>query len=160
MSRKRPKKQRQLRDRQALPDDMRSIAHDPVDPYEREMLFSFKYLDAACESYSLDRCDRREHYVSQLLPRLCHLSRMTIKAFKGERSKALRSHPINWDEIKNHDGFGTIPETNEQLYAASQSDAYQFAVTANEYGRVAGFFIDNVFHVVWLDPDHLLYPDA
>jgi hypothetical protein len=31
-------------------------------------------------------------------------------------------------------------------------------LTANEYGRVHGFFLDEVFYVVWLDPDHKLYP--
>jgi hypothetical protein len=30
-------------------------------------------------------------------------------------------------------------------------------VSANEYGRVHGFFIGNVFYIVWLDPDHKLY---
>ncbi|QXE21583.1 hypothetical protein B6N60_00260 [Richelia sinica FACHB-800] len=34
---------------------------------------------------------------------------------------------------------------------------YQFQLSSNEYGRVHGFFIENVFYIVWLDPDHLLY---
>ncbi len=35
---------------------------------------------------------------------------------------------------------------------------YQFSLSSNEHGRVHGFFIDEVFYIVWLDPDHLLYP--
>ncbi|ELU7233491.1 hypothetical protein SCL96_003408 [Escherichia coli] len=44
---------------------------------------------------------------------------------------------------------------NEQFQSYTP---YQFAVSRNEHGRVHGFFIGNVFHVVWLDPHHRLYP--
>jgi hypothetical protein len=26
------------------------------------------------------------------------------------------------------------------------------------HGRVHGFLIDEIFYIVWLDPEHLLYP--
>jgi len=35
--------------------------------------------------------------------------------------------------------------------------AIQFMVTRAEHGRIHGFAIDNVFHVVWFDPKHNLY---
>jgi len=35
---------------------------------------------------------------------------------------------------------------------------YQFSLSSNEHGRVHGFLIDEVFYIVWLDPDHQLYP--
>jgi hypothetical protein len=34
---------------------------------------------------------------------------------------------------------------------------WQFEISSNEHGRVHGFFIGNVFNVVWFDPKHLLY---
>jgi hypothetical protein len=34
---------------------------------------------------------------------------------------------------------------------------YQFSLTSNEHGRVHGFFVENIFFVVWLDPKHQLY---
>jgi hypothetical protein len=34
---------------------------------------------------------------------------------------------------------------------------HQFSLSSNKHGRVHGFFIDEVFYVVWLDADHLLY---
>lgn len=34
---------------------------------------------------------------------------------------------------------------------------YQFQIFANEYGRVHGFFSENIFYIVWLDPEHNLY---
>lgn len=50
------------------------------------------------------------------------------------------------------DGFG-IPEMSN-----ADELAWQFALSANEHGRVHGFLADNVFYVRWLDPDHNLYP--
>ena len=34
---------------------------------------------------------------------------------------------------------------------------WQFALSANEHGRVHGFLIQNRFYIVWLDPEHELY---
>ena len=39
---------------------------------------------------------------------------------------------------------------------ANTAEPYQFQ-SSKETGRVHGFFIDLVFHVVWLDPYHRLY---
>jgi hypothetical protein len=36
-------------------------------------------------------------------------------------------------------------------------DKYQLTISTNEHGRIHGFFILDVFYVVWLDPDHELY---
>ena len=146
--------------KKGLPQGIRPIPDVAKDPSDRPLVFSFKYFDDSCDTYSLTRCDARNGYVSQLMPRLRELSRMTVLEFKSNRSNALRSHPINWDTVANHNDFGIIPAADEQMYAIAQEEAYQFSLTANEYGRVAGFFRDNVFHVVWLDPDHLLYPQA
>ncbi len=37
-------------------------------------------------------------------------------------------------------------------------DAWQFQIETNKYGRIHGIFIDDVFFIVWLDPNHRLYP--
>ncbi|MDD1966378.1 hypothetical protein ACIPO9_04375 [Pseudomonas sp. NPDC090203] len=50
---------------------------------------------------------------------------------------------------------GIPAHLNEQLRS---STPFQFAVSANLHGRIHGFFVDHVFFVVWLDPDHCLYP--
>jgi hypothetical protein len=65
-------------------------------------------------------------------------------------ARSLRCHPIDWDDT-TETCFGLVNE--EQLV----SQPYQFQLSSNEYGRVHGFFIENVFYIVWLDPDHLLY---
>ncbi len=60
---------------------------------------------------------------------------------------------VNWEDT-TETGFG-IPN-EEQLV----EQPWQFPLTSNQHGRVIGFFIGNVFYVVWLDPDHRLYQSA
>ncbi|WP_298920867.1 hypothetical protein [uncultured Nostoc sp.] len=67
------------------------------------------------------------------------------------RSNTLRCHPIKWEDT-SESGFGLPNE--EQLVDIP----YQFSISSNEYGRVHGLFIKEIFYIVWLDPDHLLYP--
>ncbi|QKQ77934.1 hypothetical protein FBB35_25410 [Nostoc sp. TCL240-02] len=62
-----------------------------------------------------------------------------------------RCHPIKWEDTREK-AFGLPNE--EQLVDIP----YQFSISSNEHGRVHGFFIDEIFYIVWLDPDHLLYP--
>ena len=44
---------------------------------------------------------------------------------------------------------------NEQLRG---EDAWEFEITRNEHGRVHGLLLDETFYIVWIDPDHNLYP--
>jgi len=63
---------------------------------------------------------------------------------------ALRCHRHDWAQTTELNGFGL----SGQL---ADCDGWQFQLTSNEHGRVHGFFIGEVFFVVWLDPDHKLY---
>lgn len=67
------------------------------------------------------------------------------------RSQSLRAHPIEWPGTTEPQGFIHL---NSEL---RESPAHQFSVSANEHGRIHGFCIDNVFFVVWFDPDHNLH---
>lgn len=112
--------------------------------------FSFKHLDLTGNAkFSLTRC--RDGYLKTLLERLRDLSRLTAKEFRTSRSSALRSHPIDFSETTEPQGFHTL---NEQLRS---EQAWQFQLTANEYGRVHGILLLDTFYVVWIDPDHELY---
>jgi len=72
--------------------------------------------------------------------------------FTSNRSRTLRSHPIEWHNTSEN-GFGFPME--EQIVDVP----YQFSLSANDKGRVHGFFILNTFYLVWLDKNHALYPD-
>ena len=120
--------------------------HQAVTPIN----FSFRYIDADHEKFRFAAEDSA--YFCKVLDRLKALSSLTANEFMAGRSAALKSHPIDWRHTSEPEGFTHL---NEQFQSYTP---YQFAVSRNEHGRVHGFFIGNVFHVVWLDPHHRLYP--
>ena len=111
--------------------------------------FSFRYYQDDKDKFSLGGRDSR--YLASLLRRLRDLSQLKSQEIINNQSKSLRCHGIVWLDTTEPNGFG-IP--NE---AALVNVPYQFQISANEYGRVHGFFSENVFYIVWLDPDHNLY---
>lgn len=112
--------------------------------------FSFKYYQDNHNKFS---CRKKEvSYWLTLLDRLKALSTLTAQEFSADNSRTLRCHKIKWEET-SESGFG-LP-TEEQLVEIP----YQFSLSSNEHGRVHGFFINETFYIVWLDPDHLLYPE-
>ncbi|NJR15400.1 MAG: hypothetical protein HC785_06600 [Calothrix sp. CSU_2_0] len=111
--------------------------------------FSFKYYQDDNNKFSC--MEKKVIYWQTLLKRLKDLSTLMVQNLLNNRSSTLRCHPIKW-EGTSENGFGLPNE--EQLV----DTPYQFSVSSNEHGRVHGFFIDEVFYIVWLDPDHQLYP--
>ena len=110
--------------------------------------FSFKYFQDGHSKFS---CNGREiAYWLTLLERLKAISALTAQELLVNRSSSLRCHPIKWEDTSEN-GFGLPNE--EQLV----DTPYQFSVSSNEHGRVHGFFIDEVFYIIWLDPNHQLY---
>lgn len=117
---------------------------------DENLLFSFLHLDLLSNSkFCLDRC--QAGYLEKLLERLKSLNAMTVREFKGSKSKSIRAHPHDWGETTEKLGFQFL---NQQL---RDLPGWQFQITSNDHGRVHGFLIDRTFFVVWLDPDHLMY---
>jgi len=139
---------RKIHDRK-LPVTSKKVK-EPQKPSVEDMVhFSFKHLDLQHKKFSIDT--RRAQYFQKLLSRLKDLSGLTRIEFQTNRSSALRAHPITWERTSEKEGFMNL---NDQL---KEIPPYQFEVSVNEHGRVHGFFVDNIFFIVWFDPDHLLY---
>ncbi|OKH32147.1 hypothetical protein NIES2119_26945 [[Phormidium ambiguum] IAM M-71] len=111
--------------------------------------FSFRYYQDDKDKFSISKRDAK--YLTSLLKRLRDLSQLKVDEVINNQSKSLRCHRIDWQDTTEPDGFGLLNE--DQLV----STPYQFQISANEYGRVHGFFSENVFYIIWLDPDHNLY---
>jgi hypothetical protein len=111
--------------------------------------FSFRYYQDDKDKFSIDRRDAK--YLASLLRRLRDLSQLNSQEVINNQSKSLCCHGIVWQDTTEPNGFG-IP--NESVLV---NVPYQFQISANEYGRVHGFFSENIFYIVWLDPDHNLY---
>ena len=89
----------------------------------------------------------------QLLDKLQNLSKIEIQKLLKDNNyrKAIRMHIINWSDTSELNGFANLPQHLNDL------TPWQFNITSNAHGRVHGFLIENIFYIVWLDTDHLLY---
>lgn len=114
--------------------------------------FSFRHIEQSHDKFHYD--GREARYFCRFIARLSALSNFSVQEFHANRSSAIRAHPIAWDRTSEPKGFHHL---HEQLKSTTP---FQFAVSANEHGRVHGFFVDHVFFVVWLDPDHRLYQSS
>jgi hypothetical protein len=110
--------------------------------------FSFKYFQENHDQFSVQ--NKGANYWTALIERLKALSSLSAEEILLNRSKTLRCHPIRWSDT-TESGFG-IPNESRLV-----DTPYQFSLSSNEHGRVHGFFIDEVFYIVWLDPNHCLY---
>ncbi len=111
--------------------------------------FSFSLFDFKHPKFNFTKTS--ETYLEKFIERLKIVSEMKINEFRSNKNKSLRAHIHSWEETSEPSGFANL---NEQL---KQYEAWQFQISANEHGRVHGILIDNIFYVIWLDPDHLLY---
>lgn len=124
----------------------------PSSPTTREqpIAFSFKYLNLNSHP-KFNTLNCKTGYFEKLVERLNALSSYTAKELQQSVSDALRFHPHKWDHTTEPHGFGLkIPQLED-------IPGWQFSISSNEYGRIHGFFLDHIFHLVWLDPNHLLY---
>ena len=111
---------------------------------------SFRYLALASP---FDTAGCGPGYLIALIERLRDVCRLTPDEFRVA-GRALRSHEIAWSSSSRPDGFG-LPEV-----ITASGVPWQFALSANEHGRVHGLLVGDRFYVVWLDPAHQLYPGA
>jgi len=125
-------------------------ARPPEIPQD-ELSFSFKYLDLDThQDFSLSKCG--ENYFDCFLQRLKNLSGMKTTEFINANNTSIRSHIIKWEKTEKPTGFTRLPSHLQEIAPR------QFSIDANRNGRIHGFLIGDVFFVIWLDPQHLLYP--
>lgn len=114
----------------------------------RGISFFYRYFNDGNDKFLVTNRDAR--YLEALIQRLRDLSTMTVNEITVTNAKSRRCHAIDWNKT-TETCFGFPNE--EQLV----DTPYQFQISSNEHGRVHGFFIETVFYIVWLDPEHKLY---
>ena len=130
-----------------LPKTSKIVA-SPV--YNQNLSFSFKYVDTGSSVFTLKNQQMR--YIFLIIERLKEFSAISKNTLISNRNdKSTRFHPINWKDTAYPKGF-SIKET--ELW---QEKSYQFSLGKSK-GRIAGFLIDSVFYIVWVDPKHKIYP--
>lgn len=112
--------------------------------------FNFKRLKEKDRKFQYS--SKESKYFCVLLDKLRSISGMNKVEMTITNSRGLRCHKIDFnDPSVSENSFDILSEDVAE-------DAWQFQLTSNEHGRVHGYFVDNVFYVVWLDPEHDLYP--
>lgn len=111
------------------------------------VVFSFKTLDktkyfnldATCESWSSDLFDT-----------LCTVSSIPVSDIMAGRYSGKQS-PLRIHRHPNANPPSPVPN------GIDISELWQIRISLSK-GGIHGIFSDNVFYVIWLDPQHNLYP--
>lgn len=113
----------------------------------KKVIFSFDFLDRYHELFNMG--DNKNNPLSteigwflDLLDCLNNVSKMTRSEFKNNKTYDL--HPVNWK------GANVSCPTSMEQY-----EWWQFRINKSK-GRIIGIFIENCFHIVWLDKHHNL----
>ncbi|MEK7399903.1 MAG: hypothetical protein AAB116_23415 [Candidatus Poribacteria bacterium] len=123
-----------------------------IDDSETIISFNFKNLCKGKKGkFDYEKCNI--NYFLKLIERLKSMSykkRLELTAGDQGNPKSIRFHRIK---------FGDDPRLKEETFGLGDDkdeEAYQFEISQN-HGRIHGFFVEHVFYIVWLDPDHELY---
>lgn len=113
------------------------------------ILFSFKYTDILHPKFCI--VNKKAKYFRKVIEIFKDISSYPCIELIANRSGSLRFNYINWERTSEKEGFSHL---NEQL---RDCPAFEFSVSANEYGRIHGFLTSGIFNIVWFDPDHNLF---
>lgn len=125
-------------------------------PISRTLTFSFKHLDLSHPKFKPEYCTL--DFWNSFLCALKDLSDNTVEDFCDINHTEHR-HLIVFEDTCEPAGFG-IDSTDNDLWM----NPWQFALEPdsrtppNSLWRVHGVIISDTFYVIWLDPDHCLYP--
>ena len=102
-------------------------------------VFSFRFLKEGEDKFKYK--DLSSDYFLKLLERMHDISSMSAQQLRNNSSRTLRCHPIDWsNDGVSESGFGILGDNG--FY---DDHAWQMSISSNKYGRIHGFFSDNVF---------------
>ena len=119
-----------------------------VQPNARTIQFSFKHLDINNPKFPVNACTAEFWFA--LAAKIVEYSQWPVDVFEDQNDEAHR-HIIDFTETNEPDGFAHLG-TDQLAYAPT----WQFQVGVEQW-RVLGFILDEVFYIVWLDPNHIIY---
>ena len=126
-----------------------------------KLIFSFEYLDLNNSKYSMDNIgDNRTtiQFYKELHKKMHEYSQTEnfrkMISENGRYRDRNHIHKIDWTDNKIHENcFTSLPKN---LMQQVKDECWQLGINSTTF-RIHGFFIENVFYVVWLDPLHKLY---
>jgi hypothetical protein len=134
------------------------IPQPPTNP--ERLQFSFKYLQADHPKFLLENCSA--DYLQHLLRAIQRYSCYTVDQFmECDLKTEPHRHPLFLNESTEPYGF---PGIDPDVDAIWTDQVWQFALSDHNTKperawRAHGFIFEDIFYVVWLDPDHALYQE-
>jgi len=126
-----------------------------------QLVLSYQYLCLNSKKYSMDEIsDNRtrigfyKDYFDKMTEYCSHENFKKYIRENGRYRDRNHIHPIDWRDSRIKESCFT--SLNEDLMKQIQNDCWQLGIN-NQTFRIHGFFIENVFYVVWIDPLHNLY---
>ena len=127
-----------------------------------KLLVSFEHLCLNNKKYNMDEIGDnkiKNKYYQDFYEKILEYSKYdNFKKYISEngiyRDKN-HIHQIKWNDNRINENAFTSLNTN--LMEQIKDDCWQLGINNDKF-RIHGFFIDNVFYLVWLDPLHHLYP--
>jgi len=121
-----------------------------IDARNTLVTFSFRFLEIRPTKFCPTLAGT--NYLKAFVERLKAICGLTLDDVRLRNLGALRCHPIRWIDTSEPEGFQHLPPD------VDDSQPWQLQISSNKHGRLHGFFTGSLFHLVWMDPEHLLYP--
>lgn len=118
------------------------------DVESRKVYFSFESLERN-EYFNLDGTCQK--WASDLFDTMQKASRITMKEIHAGTYSG-KTSPFRIHRHENANPPCDVPKN------ISLEDLWQIRISLSK-GGIHGLFVDNVFYVLWLDPQHNMYPD-
>ena len=128
---------------------------------DNNLKISFADLDLNNKKYSLSELTdnkTKSQFYEDLIGKLHEYS--NIKDFKKHIStehwyrNSNHIHPINWTDNRIRENSFT--SLDEEKMRQIKEECWQLGIN-NQGFRIHGYFIENIFYVVWFDPNHNMY---
>lgn len=132
------------------PDEKSKYKIKPSKPayYNYHPYFSFRYYHKQHNKFSVKNIKTLKE-VKEFFNKLHELSQFTWQYIFDNKDK-YHAHKVNWVKTKYKKGFSHLPDEIKEM------PVFQFK--AFKECRVLGFFNkDNVFKIVWIDRNHIVY---
>lgn len=130
---------------------------------DKRMLLSFRYFKCNCvANKEFNNCyQNTTHYSTWLtlaMKRLSEITTMTLGELNNS-GRSLRFHSVENENLnKLKSVLLNLGLDVEFIFNQSESNDYYEISLGAANGRIFGYLIENIFFVLLLDPNHLIYP--
>jgi len=137
---------------------------------EEKLKISFSYIDLDSDEFFFHGLE--VSYYKKIFGCLSELHTSTERDIAQQTHPSLRPKSIFNSTSSIRDSFpeSVIEKVKQLLYVQTRDDktardqaeeitsrAFEASLSKN-YGRIHGFLWNNIFHIVWIDPAHNLFP--